>query len=348
MNSQFENFDAERLNAIPITGVARRLGDSLKRVGALYRTICPWHDDHNPSLTFYERTNENRCHCFSCGKGGDVIAFTMQHEQWSFQEACRWLSQEFGIPTTLHTGNVPTPKPKPIVAKEEPVYTYIPMEMVDELVTPENSLCQCLMRMFSPEAVQWVAEEYRLGCYSFNGSDNYTVFPAIDVNGRVRNLKIQRYDTDPESPRFGHSDKDAYWLGKIWAKARRLPENAQFQQACLFGEHLLNHYPGSMVALVESPKNALYGALSFQQLLWIATGNKNMCKREVLLPLKGRDVMVIPDRDAVSEWTTAISDMADLANFKISDYCERCAPHLEAKYDIADFLQTGIMAVTSL
>ena len=59
----------------------------------------------------------------------------------------------------------------------EPTYTYIPTEMLDKLVSPESSLCRCLMRMFQPEAVEWLAEEYRLGCYSMNGLDDYTLFP---------------------------------------------------------------------------------------------------------------------------------------------------------------------------
>jgi hypothetical protein len=111
----------------------------------------------------------------------------------------------------------------------------------------------------------------------------------------------------------------------------------------LFGEHLLARYPDSLVALVESPKNAVYGALAFQQLTWIATGNKSMLKREVLQPLRNRDVIVIPDCDAVDEWTKAIIGMKDLANFTVSDICRREAPAGQTKFDIADYLQNQRM-----
>ena len=340
MNSQHEHFDLDRLKAISITEVARRLGCQLQRSGTVSKTICPWHEDSHPSLTFYERTGENHCHCFVCGKGGSVIDFVMQNESWSFQEACQWLSNEFGISPTRYDGYVPRPKPRPVVKPAEPEYTYIPMSMVDDLVSPENSLCQCLMRMQPSEAVKWMTEEYRIGCYSMNGHDNYTVYPNIDRQGRVCNLKVQHYETDPSSPRFAHSTSNAcFWLGSIWVREGRLPKNARFRSTCLFGEHLLNRYPDSLVILVESPKNAIFGALAFPKWPWVATGNKGMLRREVLQPLQGRDVIVIPDRDAIGEWRAVIGGMADLANFTVVDICEHKAPEGELKFDIADYLQ---------
>lgn len=215
--------------------------------------------------------------------------------------------------------------------------------MVDDLVTAESSLGHCLMQMFRAEAVEWLAEEYRLGCYAFGGLDDYTVFPCIDRLGRVCNLKIQHYQSDPAKPRFGHSDQTTYWLGRLWVRQGRLPADAQLRNDCLFGEHLLPRYPASTVALVESPKNALYGALAFQKLTWVATGNKGNLKRNVLKSLQGRDVIVFPDCDAVEEWTAAIHDMADLANFTVSDICRLKAPEDQPKFDIADFLQQAIM-----
>ena len=264
----------------------------------------------------------------------------MQHEEWSFQEACQWLSSEFGISTTPAGGYVPRPKRKPAVKSAEPVYTYIPVEMVDRLVTTENSLCKCLMRMFRPEAVEWITEEYRIGAYPMGSHDDSTVFPNIDRHGRVCNLKVQHYETNPMSPRFAHSDSGScYWLGSIWARGGQLPKDARFQSSCLFGEHLLTRYPESMVVLVESPKNALFGALAFPLWTWVATGNKGMLRREVLQPLQGRDVIVIPDRDAIGEWSAAIAKMADLANFTVFDICQQKAPEGDLKFDIADYIQ---------
>lgn len=341
MNAQHEHFDRDRLNAIPITEVARRLGDNVRKAGVSHTALCPWHEDHRPSLSLVEGTGKNYCHCFSCGKGGDVIAYAMQRGGWSFQEACQWLSNEFGISTIGSNRHIPytPPRPKPVEAAE-PTYTYIPNEMIDKLVSSENSLCQCLMRMFQPEAVKWLTEDYRIGCYEMKGFDNCTIFPCIDRQGRVCNLKLQHYKTNPASPRFAHSDPNfCYWLGKIWVREGRLPQGAQFKSRCLFGEHLIDRYPQCMVALVESPKNALFGALAYPEMLWIATGNKTAFGQEELKPLQGRDIIVIPDRDAISEWKAKADGMTWLANLTVSDFCERVAPEGQQKFDIADYLQ---------
>ena len=93
------------------------------------------------------------------------------------------------------------------------------------------------------------------------------------------------------------------------------------------------------MALVESPKNALFGAIAFPQLTWVAVGSKGMLKRNLLESLRGRDVMVFPDCDGVEEWTQTLKGMADLANFTVSDFCSRMAPEGQPKFDIADYMQ---------
>ena len=333
------HFDTPRLRAISIVEVARKLGDTPRRVGINHVTHCPWHDDHHPSLSLVEKTGANYCHCFSCGKGGDVISFAMQHEDWSFQDACKWLSSTFGIYAIQ--GAAPMPQRKSNhnpEERKEPAYTYIPMPMVERLVSADNSLCQVLMKLFHPEHVKMVTEAYLLGNYSLYGKDNWTVFPSIDAQGRVCNLKVQHYDTNPRSPRYTHSDSKSYWLGKIWKDNGLLPEKSEFSSKCLFGEHLLYKYPAQTVALVESPKNAIVGALEHPEYLWVATGNKTSLQREVLEPLRSRDVLAIPDRDAIPLWRQTIKTLDDLANFVVSDYCEYMAPDDQKKFDVADHI----------
>ncbi len=340
MNKENKKYDTCRINSIPIVSVARRLGQ-VSRAGSIYKTRCPWHEDTHPSLALYENTKENHCHCFACGKGGNVINFVKQQQGWDFKEACQWLSSEYGIPTLQHGRPAPLPKPKPVsvVKPVEPEYTYIPSEILESMISTENSLCRCLIGYFPPEAVEWVTEEYCIGVYGIKDKDDCTVFPSIDAQGRICNLKVQHYETDRKSPQFAHCDKDlCFWLGTILARQGLLPKNAKFKTACLFGEHLLPKWPSMKVALVESPKNAILGALSSPRLLWVATGNKGALKREVLRALKGRDVIVMPDADAVEEWTKLIKDMADIANFTVSDFCRRNAPEDQPKFDIADFI----------
>ena len=336
--NEFVQYDKERLKEISIKSVADHFGP-IKRSGSTYKTLCPWHDDHDPSLGLVEGSGKNYCHCFSCGKGGDVIEYVKKALNVNYLQACEWLSREYGIPASGNQTHFPRTIYRP-VKKEilEIPSDHIPMEMLDELVSIENSLCQCLMQWYHPEAVERVVDEYRIGRYTMNNRDDITVFPNIDMYGRLCNLKVQCYETDKESPKFSHSIKGrSYMLATIWQSEGKLPKENTYGAKCLFGEHLLLKYPAQTVALVESPKNAIVGELEQPQMLWLATGNKTMFKRKYLMVLRGRDVMVFPDCDAIDNWTHEASRMKDIANFTISDFCRRIAPKNQPKYDIADY-----------
>ncbi len=179
MDKQYDRYDDHRLNELNIVEVARRLNLKLCRTGVNFKTNCLWHPDKNPSLVLYNKPGNQHCHCYSCGAHHSVIDLTMQAGGWTFKEACQWLSQEFGIGTIKSWHYMPAPQPKtaePIPTKEN---QYIPMEMIDPLVSVDSSLCHCLMRMahtkdalWAPEAIEWQVEEYRLGCYSLWGKDD--------------------------------------------------------------------------------------------------------------------------------------------------------------------------------
>ena len=331
------NYDKERLRAISLVEVASLFG-KVKRTGSTYKTLCPWHDDHNPSLSIYMKNNLWKCHCFSCGKGGDVIEYVRAAQQTDFLGACEWLSRQYGIYASSSKPYVPPRKKKPSIPEAEKPLDYIPMEKLDELVSVENSLCKCLMQWYRPEAVENVVEEYRIGHYTMYGRDDISVFPNIDIEGRLCNLKVQCYETDIESQRFSRSIKGrSYMLAAIWQREGKLPVEGNYKAQCLFGEHLLREYPAQTVALVESPKNAIVGALEMPEMLWVAVGNKSMLSPKYLKALRSREVIVIPDCDAIDEWTMKIAKMKGMANFVVSDFCRRMAPEGQTKYDIADY-----------
>ena len=75
----------QRLRDLPIEQVAERVGLRVER----HKSLCPFHDDHRPSLTFHARSNTFRC--FSCGAQGGPIDLVMRRLGMSFPEACRWL-----------------------------------------------------------------------------------------------------------------------------------------------------------------------------------------------------------------------------------------------------------------
>jgi len=69
---------------------------TLRRSGASYKGLCPFHDDKTPS--FSVSPARGVCKCFSCGKGGNSVHFIMEMEQMSYVEALKHLAKKYGIP----------------------------------------------------------------------------------------------------------------------------------------------------------------------------------------------------------------------------------------------------------
>ena len=69
---------------------------TLRRAGASYKGLCPFHDDKTPS--FSVSPARGVCKCFSCGKGGNAVHFIMEMEQMSYVEALKHLAKKYSIP----------------------------------------------------------------------------------------------------------------------------------------------------------------------------------------------------------------------------------------------------------
>jgi len=69
---------------------------SLKKTGANYKGLCPFHGEKTPS--FQVNRDKGFFHCFGCGVGGDVLKFLELHEKIGFADAVKLLAQRFGVP----------------------------------------------------------------------------------------------------------------------------------------------------------------------------------------------------------------------------------------------------------
>ena len=67
----------------------------LRKKGSTYECCCPFHGEKTPS--FKVNPSCNSWHCFGCGKGGDAIAFLMEHQHMSYSEALEWLANKYHI-----------------------------------------------------------------------------------------------------------------------------------------------------------------------------------------------------------------------------------------------------------
>lgn len=68
---------------------------ALSKRGKTYKGLCPFHDDHRPSLDV--DPIEQRYTCWACGKRGDVFTFIQEHEKLTFREALELLARRANI-----------------------------------------------------------------------------------------------------------------------------------------------------------------------------------------------------------------------------------------------------------
>lgn len=82
-------------NAVDIVALVSDYQGPARRVGSRYKVLCPFHDDHNPSLELNPERQSFKC--WSCGAGGDVFDFVKRRENVDFPEAMRMLADRAGI-----------------------------------------------------------------------------------------------------------------------------------------------------------------------------------------------------------------------------------------------------------
>lgn len=373
--SESTHYNIDHIKSIPILDVAAELGMKTYRSGSLYKTLCPWHSERNPSLKLYP--SNQSCVCFSCRKGGSVIDLCMAVQGVDMKTAIQQLGDRF------LKNNPSATERRTVRRRAEPATLHIRRDkMVQTLPASaysHNTLLAYLSTIYSPEEVVHTAHEYLVGTLR-NGS---TIFWYMAFDGTVRSGKIMRYLPD------GHRDKRTYipdghgrsifappvdWMHEYlkregvlqdWSREPIDPDMKRIEwetRTTLFGEHLL-HDPSRRklpVCIVESEKSAIIGALHNPDYLWLATGGVSFLREDRIasVQLQKRDIILIPDRDAlydkevnitakdgttskrtIESWATIASRFTYNNHICICRDVERLAQELgisDPKCDIAD------------
>ena len=114
------------------TDIVRLIGENvdIHPNGRVFKGLCPFHDDHNPSFTVNPERQTYKC--WSCQKGGDCFSYVMEKDAINFRETLEMLAKLAGLelPQTLSRGP-DEPKDKP--------------HLYDALEWAENEFHQCLL-----------------------------------------------------------------------------------------------------------------------------------------------------------------------------------------------------------
>lgn len=192
-------FDIQKLQDLPIEQVAEALGLTVNR----HKSLCPFHDDSHPSLTF--NTSRNRYRCYVCDARGGTIDLVMNYAHLSFYDACQWLANHESV----------TLCPEPVKRK----VSKAPFQPIDthylEGLVAHPYLC--------PEAADFLFNQRHLdsrvvcrqGLTSIShpvpmsGNPNGSWFnapslliPYRDVDGRLLSVQSRYLGKDKNNPRF--------------------------------------------------------------------------------------------------------------------------------------------------
>jgi hypothetical protein len=235
---------------------------------------------------------------------------------------------------------------------------YLPYELMTQTLKgyEQNNFFHFLRDLISEGHARERMAQYNIGTSKhWSGA---SVFWQVDVNKRVRQLKLMLYNPDTgkrlksedsamkwdyvtETYREDVSNQDKSLIyGKYIQRGRFKDCNLQ---QCLFGEHLLRD--AGRIAIVESEKTAVIASHYFPNLIWIATGGSNgagFTKPHVCKVLHGREVILFPDLGQFDKWTVKAKELQRVISceIRVSDLLENHASQIEREkgYDLADFL----------
>ena len=110
-SAEFKELVRSRTDIVQLVGETVTLQP--QQGGRVYKGLCPFHDDHNPSFTVNPERQSYKC--WVCGEGGDCYSFVMKHDALDFPEALKFLAHRahLELPNQLRRGPAePSHKPQ--------------------------------------------------------------------------------------------------------------------------------------------------------------------------------------------------------------------------------------------
>ncbi len=212
--------------------------------------------------------------------------------------------------------------------------TFHSLELLNQMYCDDSvsdNLLEFLKTQFTAEEVFTAMQKYFI-----TGTNspwpNSTIFWQMDQKEQIRGGKIMLYN-----PTTGKRVKNPY--NHInWVHKARKEQDFTLNQ-CLFGLQLISEDFDSTIAIVESEKTAIIMSIFLPQFLWLATGNKQNLKQDLLKPIKKRQVVLYPDNGEYEFWNTKAEALrAKGFNISVSDFLEK--PENKPGFDLADLFLT--------
>ena len=207
--------------------------------GKNYFGICPFHDDHNPSMSVSPEKGVYKC--FVCGNAGNVFNFVMEYDKVSFYEAVKIVADKIGVSIDISTSKKENTKKSPLYDIYNIAYKfyqnnlntvygkeakkYLLNRKIDEdviknfnigLSLSDSELCNALKaKGFKDDDI------VSSGVASQNGNNIYDIyknrimFPLYDLEGNVVGFSGRIYNQKSESKYINTKETEIFKKGEL-------------------------------------------------------------------------------------------------------------------------------------
>ena len=216
---------------------------SLTKRGKNYFGICPFHDDHNPSMSV--SSEKQMYKCFVCGAAGDVFHFVKDYEKISYYEAVKRVVDKAGLNISIDI-NTKTKNSADIKFKEQyDIYdisnklyqnnlntslgktarNYLSDRKITEdmikhfqigLSLNDNNLCKLLINKGYSEDL---LVKSGIAIRGNNGTNdiyrNRIMFPLWDINGKTIGFSGRIYEGNDQSKYINTMETDIFKKGSL-------------------------------------------------------------------------------------------------------------------------------------
>jgi len=220
---------------------------TLKKRGVNLLGLCPFHNEKTPSFTVSPKKGIYKC--FGCGKGGNSVQFLMDHEQFTYPEALKYLAKKYNIEIEEKEQ---TPEEIKQLNEKESLYhvtDFAAKYFAKNLFESEQGKAIGLSYFKERGFREDIIKKFQLG-YSIDEWDNLTahaikngynidylektgltivkenktydrfrgrvMFPIQNLSGRVLGFGGRTLSSDPKSPKYVNSpESDIYHKSKV-------------------------------------------------------------------------------------------------------------------------------------
>ena len=211
----------------------------LTQRGKNYFGICPFHDDHNPSMSVSPEKGVYKC--FVCGNAGNVFNFVMEYEKVSFYEAVKIVADKIGVSIDISTSKKENTKKSPLYDIYNISYKfyqnnlntgygkdakkYLLNRKIDEdviknfnigLSLSDSELCNALKaKGFKDDDIVSSGVAAQNGNNIYDIYKNRIMFPLYDLEGNVVGFSGRIYNQKSESKYINTKETEIFKKGEL-------------------------------------------------------------------------------------------------------------------------------------